>query len=200
MISHLGAMLGPVLGMTDSQRRFGRRAVGFAFFGDGGSSTGDVHEAMNLATLLSLPIVFVIENNRYAYSTPTCEQFAPGVELWRRAAGYGMEGFAMDATDPVQSARTLSTAIEKIRTTSRPILIEAHTLRLRGHAAYDTGDYLKAGESESFFAGDPLPKFRAKLFAAGEGPRIEALEAELKAFVESCIAVCVATPRPSPAG
>ena len=78
MISHLGAMLGPVLGMTDSQRRNGHRAVGFAFFGDGGSSTGDIHEALNLASLLSLPIVFVIENNCYAYSTPACEQFAEG--------------------------------------------------------------------------------------------------------------------------
>ncbi|MEO7415055.1 MAG: thiamine pyrophosphate-dependent enzyme, partial [Opitutaceae bacterium] len=64
MISHLGAMLGPVLGMTDSQRRFGKPAVGLAFFGDGASSTGDVHESMNLASLLSLPIVFIIENNR----------------------------------------------------------------------------------------------------------------------------------------
>jgi len=60
MISHLGAMCGPVLGATDSQRRFGRAAVGFAFFGDGSSSTGDVHESMNLASLMSLPIVFVI--------------------------------------------------------------------------------------------------------------------------------------------
>jgi 2-oxoisovalerate dehydrogenase E1 component len=83
-------MCGPVLGATDSQRRFGRKAVGFAFFGDGSSSTGDVHEAMNLASLLSLPIVFVIENNGYAYSTPSSEQFAapssgagPRATAWR---------------------------------------------------------------------------------------------------------------------
>lgn len=200
MISHLGSMLGPVLGATDSQRRFGRPAVGFAFFGDGGSSTGDVHESMNLASLLSLPVLFVIENNRYAYSTPTSEQFFPGTELWRRAAGYNMEGIAIDATDVEVATRALANAIEKVRSTSRPMLIEAHTLRLRGHAAYDTCDYLKAGESDSFFAGDPLPKFRAKLVAAGEGARIEALEAELKAFIEACIAVCVKTPRPDPAG
>ena len=91
MISHLGAMLSVVAGATDSQRRQGKPAVGFAFFGDGGSSTGDIHETMNLASLLSLPVIFVIENNGYAYSTPTSEQFAPGTELWRRAAGYGME-------------------------------------------------------------------------------------------------------------
>src|SRR3954467_11461607 len=102
MISHLGAMLGPVLGMTDSQRRFGRPAVGFAFFGDGGSSTGDVHETMNLASLLSLPVIFVIENNSYAYSTPTGEQCAAGTELWKRAAGYGIESFALDCVTDVE--------------------------------------------------------------------------------------------------
>src|ERR1019366_8062426 len=96
MISHLGIMCGTVLGATDSQRRLGRRAVGFAFFGDGSSSTGDIHESLNL---LSLPVIFVIENNRYAYSTPVSEQFAAGTQLWQRAAGYGMEGFALDTTD-----------------------------------------------------------------------------------------------------
>ncbi|HRE06909.1 MAG TPA: thiamine pyrophosphate-dependent enzyme, partial [Opitutaceae bacterium] len=88
MISHLGAMISNVLGLTDAQRRQGTAAVGFALFGDGGSSTGDIHECLNLASLLSLPIVFVVENNRYAYSTPTHEQFSRGSELWKRAAGY----------------------------------------------------------------------------------------------------------------
>src|ERR1051325_7836430 len=96
MISHLGAMCSTVLGATDSQRRLGKSAVGYAFFGDGSSSTGDVHESLNLASLLSLPILFVVENNRYAYPTPLGEQFAPGTELWKRAAGYGIEGFAID--------------------------------------------------------------------------------------------------------
>jgi 2-oxoisovalerate dehydrogenase E1 component len=199
MISHLGAMLGPVLGMTDSQRRSGKPAVGFAFFGDGGSSTGDVHEALNLASLLSLPIVFVIENNGYAYSTPCCEQFAAGTALWRRAAGYQMEGFALDCTaDVPTTARTLAAAIDQVRATSRPILIEAHTLRLRGHAAYDTCDYLKPGEGDGFFARDVLPKFRAQLTAAGLTARVDAIDAELSAFVEACIKVSLAVARPAP--
>ena len=198
MISHLGAMLGPVIGMTDSQRRKGHPAVGFAFFGDGSSSTGDIHESMNLASLLSLPIVFVIENNGYAYSTPMCEQFAAGTELWRRAAGYGMEGFALDCThDIAASTRTLAAAIEKVRNTSRPILIEARTLRLRGHAAYDTCDYLLPGESDGFFARDPVPKFRASLVAAGLGTKVDEIDVELSAYVEACIKVSLATPRPS---
>lgn len=200
MISHLGAMLSNVVGATDSQRRLGRPAVGFGFFGDGSSSTGDVHETLNLASLLSLPVLFVVENNAYAYSTPTCEQFAAGTELWKRAAAYGIEGFALDCGDTAHVARTLAAAIEKVRATGRPLLIEAHTLRLRGHAAYDTGDYLRPGEAESFFARDPLPRLRATL-AARVGPaRLEALDAELAAFLEACVKTSLATPRPDPAG
>ena len=200
MISHLGAMLSNVIGATDSQRRFGQPAVGFAFFGDGGSSTGDVHETMNLASLLSLPVVFVIENNQYAYSTPTCEQFAPGIELWQRAAGYGIEGMRVDCTDAEQAARTFAGVIEKVRRTSRPVLIEARTLRLRGHAAYDTGDYLQPGESESFFAQDSLPRIRAQLAAKHGAARLDAVDAELGTFLEACVKVAIATPRPSPEG
>ena len=200
MISHLGAMLSNVAGATDSQRRLGRPAVGFTFFGDGSSSTGDVHESLNLASLLSLPVVFVIENNQYAYSTPMSEQFTAGTELWRRAAGYGMEGFAVDATDVEACTRAFAAAIDRVRTTSRPVLIEAHTLRLRGHAAYDTCDYMKPGESDSYFARDPLPRFRAKLAAAGHSARLDALDAELNAFIEACVTVCLALPKPDPAG
>jgi 2-oxoisovalerate dehydrogenase E1 component len=198
MISHLGTMLSTVTGATDSQRRLGRSPVGFAFFGDGGSSTGDVHETMNLASLLSVPVLFVIENNCYAYSTPTCEQFAAGTELWKRAAGYGMEAISLDTTkDVVETTRVLAAAIEKVRTTSRPMLVEAHTLRLRGHAAYDTCDYLLPGESDGFFARDPLPRFRAQLVAAIGGPRVEAIEAELGVFLEACVKIAIATPRPT---
>ncbi|MBS0663673.1 MAG: transketolase [Verrucomicrobia bacterium] len=200
MISHLGAMLSNVAGATDSQRRLGRPAVGFAFFGDGSSSTGDVHESLNLASLLGLPMVFVIENNRYAYSTPVDEQFAPGTELFRRAAGYGMEGFAIDATDVPACARALAAAIARVRETSRPVLIEAHTLRLRGHAAYDTCDYMKPGESEAYFARDPLPRFRASLAASGHGARLDAIDTELSAFLEAAVTHSLALPKPDPAG
>jgi 2-oxoisovalerate dehydrogenase E1 component len=200
MISHLGIMLSTVSGATDSQRRKGHPAVGFTFFGDGASSTGDIHETMNLASLLSLPVVFVIENNEYAYSTPTREQFASGCELWRRAAGYGMEGIMVDATDVVGTAKTLSEVIDKVRRTSRPILVEARTLRLRGHAAYDTCDYLLPGESDGYFARDPMPKFRAQVVSAVGAARVEAVETELNAFLEDCVKIALATARPTATG
>ena len=199
MISHLGIMLSNVLGATDSQRRFGRKAVGFTFFGDGASSTGDVHESLNLAALLSIPVLFVVENNGYAYSTPASEQYQ-GVELWQRAAGYGIEGIVVDATDVLGTARTLARAIETVRTTQRPLLIEARTLRLRGHAAYDTCDYLPAGENDRLLAKDPLPRFRAEAVAKAGERTVHALEEELNTYVETCIQASLAVPRPTPDG
>ena len=200
MISHLGSMLSHVAGLTDAQRRAGHPAVGLALFGDGGSSTGDIHETLNLAALLSLPIVFVIENNAYAYSTPTREQFPASVELWRRAAGYGIEGLRVDVTaDPVGAAQTFAAAIERARNEVRPILIEAQTTRLRGHAAYDTCDYLTAAENAAIQASDPLPKLRARLTAEGLAADLDSIDAELATWVEACIQVSLAVPRPSPA-
>jgi len=201
MISHLGAMVSTVIGATDSQRRSGRSAIGFAFIGDGASSTGDIHESLNLASLLGIPMLFVVENNRYAYSTPVSEQFAAGTELWKRAAGYGIEGASLDCTaDLAATLRAFAGAIDRVRTTGRPMLIEAHTLRLRGHAAYDTCDYLKPGEADSFFAADPLPKLRARLAAEGKAAAVDAIDAEVAAFVEECIRESLAQPRPDPAG
>ncbi|HTT55736.1 MAG TPA: thiamine pyrophosphate-dependent enzyme [Opitutaceae bacterium] len=201
MISHLGIMVSNVVGATDSQRRLGRPAMGFAFMGDGSSSTGDVHESLNLATLLGLPVLFVIENNRYAYSTPVSEQYAGNVELWRRAAGYGIEGRQLDCTaDVAATLRVFAQAIADVRRTQRPLLLECHTLRLRGHAAYDTCDYLRPGEADAMAAADPLPKLRARLAADGHAKKLDALDAEIAAWVEACIQVALAVPRPDPAG
>ncbi len=199
MISHLGIMLSNVIGATHSQRLLGRPAVGFAFFGDGSSSTGDVHESLNLAALLGVPVVFVIENNRYAYSTPVSEQFA-SPSLHERARGYGMEGFALDCSDPENVLRVLGQAIARARAASRPVLIEAHTFRLRGHAAYDTCDYMQPGEADAIQACDPLPIFRQKLAAAGLGARLDALDAEVASFVEASVKAAMSFPPVAPSG
>ena len=200
MISHLGSMLSHVAGLTDAQRRAGREAVGFALYGDGGSSTGDVHETLNLAALLGLPMVFIIQNNRYAYSTPVTEQFAPRVELWQRAAGYGIEGLRIDfTTDPLGAIGQLGETIARARAERRPFLVEAHTARLRGHAAYDTCDYLTTAENAAIQASDPLPKLRAQITAFGQGEMLARIEAEVDAWVEACIQRSIQVPRPSAA-
>ncbi|MBC8010539.1 MAG: transketolase, partial [Burkholderiales bacterium] len=200
MISHLGSMLSHVAGRTDAQRRSGHAAVGYAIFGDGGSSTGDIHETLNLAALLSLPVVFIIENNHYAYSTPVAEQFRADTELWKRAAGYGIEGIRLDVTtDPLGSIRSLAAAIARARDEKRPILVEAHIARLRGHAAYDTCDYLSADENAAIQASDPLPGFRASLLAEGHAAAIEKIEADIDAWIETCIQISIQVNRPSAA-
>lgn len=199
MISHLGAMLSNVLGATDSQRRREVPAIGVAFFGDGGSSTGDVHESLNIASLLNLPVVFVIENNCYAYSTPTCEQYA-GDSLASRAAGYGMEGLVLDTRDSAHTLRTLHEVFEKVRRTRRPVLVEAKTLRLRGHAAYDTGDYLPPGQTEAWAKQDALVLLRERLAAGALAARLEDIERANAALVESVLQQAMAFPPPSPEG
>jgi len=199
MISHLGAMLSNVAGLTDAQRRSGLPAVGYAIFGDGGSSTGDIHETLNLAAVLSLPVVFVIENNGYAYSTPVAEQFSPQIELWRRAAGYGIEGLSIDATDPVVAAQSLATVLSRARAENRPFLVEARVSRLRGHAAYDTCDYLSAAENATIQASDGLPRFRQRLFDSGHAPALSVIESDISAWLETCIQLSLNIARPSPA-
>jgi 2-oxoisovalerate dehydrogenase E1 component len=199
MISHLGIMLSNVVGGTDSQRRLGKPAVGFTFFGDGSSSTGDVHESMNLAAVLSTPVIFVIENNQYAYSTPVSEQFV-SPNLYERAKGYGIEGFSMDCSDAAEVLKTLGEAIERVRATGRPLVIEAQTFRLRGHAAYDTCDYMKPGEAEAILTQDPLPKFRAKLASAGHGAELDAIDADVCQFIEATIKASLALPSSSAEG
>ena len=123
--------------------------------------------------LLSLPMIFVIENNGYAYSTPASEQFAAGTELWKRSAGYGIESFALDCTrDVTEVARRLGAAIEQVRTTSRPLLIEANvplsaaSLRKAGVRAVA----LLAGELGTEIAGER--KTQAELAAAGFPARL----------------------------
>lgn len=197
MISHLGAMLSNVVGGTDSQRRKGHRAIGVAIFGDGGTSTGDIHESMNLAAVLGIPVLFIIENNGYAYSTPTSEQF--GIEdLSTRAAGYGMKGSVLDGTDAEACLRTLAAAITEVRETGRPMLIEARVLRLRGHACYDTCTYLKPGEADSWIPRDPVGRLRSVLTAGPAGAELESIEQANESFLEATVSIALQVARPTP--
>ncbi len=198
MISHLGKMPANVLGGTDSQRRNGFPAVGVAFFGDGGSSVGEIHESMNLASVLNLPVIFVIENNKYAYSTPLDEQYAG--RLVDRAKGYGMKGIAIDIANLEDNLLVLRDAIEETRQSSRPMLIEAHTLRLRGHAGYDTCDYMPAGVTEKWIQEDCLPNFRSRLAAKGYADQLDEEDAVLQNFVNETLAQAIQHPPANPEG
>ncbi|MEX2381951.1 MAG: thiamine pyrophosphate-dependent enzyme [Opitutales bacterium] len=199
MISHLGVMPSNVLGGTDSQKRQDRQAVGLTFFGDGASSTGDIHECMNIAALFKIPVVFIIENNEYAYSTPTSEQYSTP-DLVRRAHGYGMKGVSLDISDTETAIRTLSDVIGRVRRDSFPMVVEAKCLRLRGHAAYDTCDYVPAELAASWEERDALPKLRQRLVDEGLEAELETRETALKTFLEASIDVAFSHPPAEPNG
>jgi len=142
MISHLGAMISVVNGVLLARRlKKISGTVGAACIGDGATSTGAFHESLNQAAVEQLPLVLVVANNQYAYSTPTSRQFACE-SLLERARGYGVSGHAVDGTDLEACLRVVGGAVEQARAGHGPQLIEATLLRLCGHGEHDTAEYV----------------------------------------------------------
>ncbi len=144
MISHLGAMISVVAGALMAKRFRGiTDAVGASCIGDGGTSTGSFHEALNLAAVEKLPLVMVVANNQYAYSTPTSKQFACQ-DLVDKAVGYGMEGHSVDATDLGACLEVMGKAVQRAREGHGPQLVVGSLLRLCGHGEHDDAGYVDA--------------------------------------------------------
>ena len=142
MISHLGAMIPVVSGVLLARRMKGITGiVGATCLGEGGTSTGAFHEAMNLAAVEKLPLVMIVANNQYAYSTPNSRQFACR-DLSDKAAGYGIAGYNVDGTDLGKCLKVVGTAVEQARQGNGPQLIIASLLRLSGHGEHDDGNYV----------------------------------------------------------
>jgi pyruvate dehydrogenase E1 component alpha subunit/2-oxoisovalerate dehydrogenase E1 component alpha subunit len=142
MISHLGAMVSVVNGVLLARRLKGVcGTVGAASLGDGATSTGAFHEALNQAAIERLPLVLVVANNQYAYSTPTERQYACR-DLVDRAPGYGVEGHTVDGTDLADCLRVLRQAVTRARSGRGPQLVVAHLLRLCGHGEHDDAGYV----------------------------------------------------------
>ena len=144
MISHLGAMIAVVNGTLLARRFKGvTGTVGAACIGDGATSTGAFHEAINQASIEKLPLVLVVADNQYAYSTPTSRQFACH-SLADRADGYGIESHSVDGTDLTACLRVLGLAMSEARAGRGPQLVVAKLLRLCGHGEHDVADYVDA--------------------------------------------------------
>jgi TPP-dependent pyruvate/acetoin dehydrogenase alpha subunit len=142
MISHLGSLISVVTGALVARRFKGDiSAIGATTIGDGGTSTGAFHEAINLAAVEKLPLVVVVVNNQYAYSTPNSRQFACK-DLVDRAAGYGVEGHSLDGTDLRDCLEVLAQATERARSGHGPQLVVGSCLRLTGHAEHDDASYM----------------------------------------------------------
>ena len=177
MISHLGAMLPVVVGGVMARRLKGEEAVGFGFIGDGGTSTGDFHEAVNFAAVREAPVVFVMENNKYAYSTPSRDQYRCA-RLADKAAGYGIEGHAVDGNDAVGLYLFFRDLAADLRARPRAVLVDCDTLRMRGHGEHDDSSYVPKDLLAEYTARDPLRVAREQLVAAGvlTAAAVEALE------------------------
>jgi TPP-dependent pyruvate/acetoin dehydrogenase alpha subunit len=159
MVSHLPAMLPVAVGMALAFRIREERRVAVAWCGEGAAARGDAHEGMNFAGVRRLPVVFILDNNQWAYSTPTYLGFA--VEhLADRAAAYGFEGVVVDGTDVLAVYREAKRAIEKAREGGGPTLVECVTLRMEGHAVHDDAFYVPKELFEEWARRDPVERFR----------------------------------------
>ncbi len=198
MISHLGSMLGVADGIALGNRLRGEQTIAVAFIGDGGTSQGDFHEALNLAAVWDLPVIFVIENNGYALSTPTSSQFRCE-QLADRARGYGIEGITIDGNDPLEVYRTIRrVAAEMRKSSSGPVIVEAMTFRRRGHeeasgVAYVPADLIAAWEER-----DPIARFERDLLEQGvlDRQKIETVRRACSALIEAGVAHMIKTPDP----
>jgi 2-oxoisovalerate dehydrogenase E1 component len=162
----------------------GERRVAMADCGEGATATGTWHEAVNTAAVLKLPIVFTVQNNQYAYSTPNDREFGlPYVA--HRADGYGIPGVVVDGNDVLECYAAARQAVERARAGDGPTLIEAVTFRHHGHAGHDPAEYVKPDEREAWMAKDPIPRFEE--FLTARGLLDEARIAEMKERIEQQI-------------
>src|ERR671936_14009 len=162
MVSHLPAMLPVATGCALAFRIREERRVAVGWFGEGASARGDSHEAMTFAGTRRLPIVFVCDNNQWAYSTPSHLEYATE-HVADRADAYGFEGVVVDGTDVLAVYREAKRAIERAREGGGPTLLECLTLRMEGHAVHDDAFYVPKPMLEEWAKSDPLERFRSWL-------------------------------------
>jgi len=184
MISHLGAMLPVADGMALAYQLRGESRVAAAFTGEGATSEGDFHEAVNLAAVWKLPVVFIVENNQYALSTPVSEQFACR-QLSDRGVGYGIAAETVDGNDLVAVVGAMERAAARARAGDGPTLLEFMTFRMRGHEEASGVAYVPPHLFEEWAAKDPVHRFEQKLLA--EGVLTEARRAETRAAFKELI-------------
>lgn len=201
MISHLGSLLSVVAGALFARRLAGtlQDGIGATSIGDGGTSTGAFHEGLNMAAVEKLPIVLSLANNQYAYSTPNSRQYACG-SLVDRAAGYGIAGATVDATDLGACLEAFSAAVTRARAGEGPQMIVGNFLRLAGHGEHDDASYIPDTARKGPSSGDCL--FLAEKRALDEGwmtPQdVKDLFAESRHKTDQAIAKVSKEPTPDP--
>ncbi|MCZ6778979.1 MAG: thiamine pyrophosphate-dependent dehydrogenase E1 component subunit alpha [Acidobacteriota bacterium] len=162
MISHLGALIPVAVGASLAGLMNGRKQVAMNYIGDGGSSIGEFHEGLNFAAVYKVPFVLIIENNQFAYSTPTHLQYACK-DLVDRAVGYGVHGEMVDGNDVLAVYGVCKRAVERARDGGGPTLIEAKTMRMRGHSEHDDQFYVPKELLGEWRQRDPIMRFEKYL-------------------------------------
>jgi 2-oxoisovalerate dehydrogenase E1 component len=166
MISHLGAMLGVANGISLAHRLNGEGKISVVFSGDGGTSEGDFHEALNVAAVWQLPVIFLIENNGYGLSTPSNEQFRCK-QFIDKGIGYGMEAVQIDGNNILEVYNTMKKLAEDLRKNPRPVLLECITFRMRGHEEASGTKYVPQQLFDEWKKKDPIDNFEAWLLNEG---------------------------------
>src|SRR5207247_270981 len=200
MVSHLPAMLPVATGCALAFRIREERRVAVGWFGEGSSARGDAHESMTFAGTRKLPIVYVCDNNQWAYSTPTHLEYATE-HVADRAQSYGFEGVVVDGTDVLAVYREARRAIEKARSGGGPTLLECLTLRMEGHAVHDDAFYVPKVMFERWAESDPLERYRALLreHACMSDEEEDHIAAGVTKLLNDALERAEASPLPDPA-
>lgn len=186
--------MGPAVGAALSRKLQGKPGVAVAFLGEGAANQGAFHEALNLAAVWQLPVVFVIEDNAWGISVAKCQSTAVDRND-TRAAAYGMPGHFVPGNDPQAVFEAAGIAIARARRGEGPSLIEIETYRLAGHFMGDAEGYRPEGEKAALLAKDPIPKLRAALLQSGQ--LTEQQEARLRASAKQKVDEAIAFARES---
>lgn len=198
MISHLGAMLPVADGLALAAKLRGQKSITVSFSGDGGSSEGDFHEALNLAAVWELPVLFIIENNGYGLSTPSNEQFACK-HLADKGIGYGIEAIQVDGNNILEVIQAVKKARETILASSKPMIIEMKTFRMRGHEEASGTAYVPKELFEEWEKKDPIKQLETVLqnnFGLKEAD-LKKLRTQASSNVDSAIERALACPTPT---
>ncbi|HVZ38765.1 MAG TPA: dehydrogenase E1 component subunit alpha/beta [Candidatus Kapabacteria bacterium] len=166
MISHLGAMLGVADGIALASNLDRDNRIAMVFSGDGGASEGDFHEALNVAAVWNLPVIFLIENNGYGLSTPSREQFR-FAQFIDKAIGYGIRGVKVDGNNVLEVHRTIAEVAERMRADRAPVIVEAMTFRMRGHEEASGTAYVPKELLEHWARFDPVTNYERYLRESG---------------------------------
>jgi pyruvate dehydrogenase E1 component alpha subunit/2-oxoisovalerate dehydrogenase E1 component alpha subunit len=196
-ISMLGDMIPVMAGITLAGRMQKRSLVGLAFIGDGGSSTGAFWEGMNFASVQKLPLVVIVEDNGYAYSTPTSRQTAAKT-LADKAVAFGCAGLTVDGNDVLAVYGATKEAVERARTGGGVTLLEVKTFRMKGHAEHDNQSYVPPELIEEWRAKDPLTRYENTLVEQNLATRedFEQIQQRVKRELDAAVDEAERSPMP----